>query len=162
MPGNRVFFFRGLNVNLFLLAEIWRLFIKAKTKNKNKNKNKKNKNKNKRKQKKNHRNMINWKSFPRRVNVITATQRRKPMESNKATKQNKIKETLFYGRTDLPSRVGRSGHFFFFFFIIFFFSGGKNDSHKKHKNIPKNLMFFWGKLRKKNLVTFQKFPAKSS
>ena len=41
-------------------------------------------------------------------------------------KQNKTKLTLFYGWTDLPSRVGQSGGFFFFFFF-FFISGSKKD-----------------------------------
>ena len=41
----------------------------------------------------------------------------------KATKKKK-KETLFYGRTDPPSRVGQLG----LFKNILFLSGGKNDS----------------------------------
>ena len=47
------------------------------------------------------------------------------LSPQKKQKQNKYKKTLFYGRTNLPSRVGRLGLFFFFFFLII--SGSKND-----------------------------------
>ena len=57
-------------------------------------------------------------------------------------------ETLFYGRADLPSRVGWSGRFFL---NIFFHSGGKN--YPKNKKIsPK----FWENI----LNYFQIFSAK--
>ena len=46
------------------------------------------------------------------------------------------RETLFYRRTDLPSRVGRLGYFFFL-------SGGKNDSPKKILKPLKNLLYFF-------------------
>ena len=51
------------------------------------------------------------------------------------SKATKKRNPVFYGRMDLPSRVGWSGHFFFF--NIFFLSGCKNDSPKNTKIFQK-------------------------
>ena len=45
------------------------------------------------------------------------------------------KETLFYGRTDLSSWVGRSGVFFLFFFLFFFLEA--KITLKFHQNLKK-------------------------
>ena len=46
--------------------------------------------------------------------------------------------------------VGRDLSFFYIFFL-----SGKNDSPKKHNNIPENLMFF-GETFQKNILSY--FP----
>ena len=46
------------------------------------------------------------------------------------------KETLFYGRADLQSRVDWSGHFFFL-------SGGKNDFRKNTRITQEIWLFFF-------------------
>ena len=73
-----------------------------------------------------------------------------------AISQNAIrprkKETLFYGRMDLPRRVGRD----LFFFLNFLLSGGKNDSPKKKKKIPKVWCFLKKIILEKNFRLFKK------
>ena len=95
--------------------------------------------------------------------------------SYKATKTNKQanKQTLFYGRTDLPSRVGGSiGRFLFLFlwgclfvclfvcfvlFLFYFFISGSKNDPKNTKISEKNLAFFVEKFWENTLTFFQKF-----
>ena len=61
------------------------------------------------------------------------------------------KETLFYGRTDLPSRVGRSGHFFIFFFCLV-----AKMTPLKNWNFLKIWSFLEKKIWKKDFQLFSK------
>ena len=67
------------------------------------------------------------------------------------------KETLFYGRTDLPSRVGRSG--LFFQIIFFFFLVVKMSPLKTQKSLKKMWQFF-DKYFGKFSVIFTNYQAK--
>ena len=56
---------------------------------------------------------------------------------------------MFYGRKDLPSRVGRAGFFFFFLIIFFVISGSKNDPKKTKISKKKNIWHFFRKILEK-------------
>ena len=72
----------------------------------------------------------------------------------------KKKETLFYGRTDLPSKVGRLHDFFFFNLIFFYLLFQKKPP--KHENFKKTLIFLQKNFGKIFRLTFKKFQPKFS
>ena len=65
--------------------------------------------------------------------------------------------TLFYGQTDLPSRVGRSGDFFFFFSHLWF-----KKTTPKHQNFEKTDIFCSKNFGKIFRLIFKKFQPKFS
>ena len=67
---------------------------------------------------------------------------------HKATKKKKKKETFFYGWTDLPSRIGRSGQFFFFLV--------SKMTPLENNKISQKADVFWRKILVKEFQLFRK------
>ena len=85
-------------------------------------------------------------------------------KATKKKKKKKKKNTLFYGRTDLPSRVGQSVRLFLFLCVclfLFLFLVAKMTL-KTLKFQPKNLTFFAETFWENMLTYFQKLSGKIS